>query len=352
MEFKINKNLIGSQHRTYIIAELSANHNHDFDIAVKTIEAAKKAGADAIKLQTYTADTITIDSDNEHFKLKDGLWQGRTLYNLYQEAYTPWEWQPKLKQVAEEQGLDCFSSPFDFTAVDFLEKMNVPAYKIASFEITDIPLIAYAAEKGKPMIISTGIARLSDIELAVNTCKKAGNHQIALLKCTSAYPTPLNEVNLANIPTLARTFGTVIGLSDHTLTTAIPVAAVTLGARIVEKHLILDKNLGGPDAAFSLNPQEFSEMVASIRQVEEAIGQNNYEYNKKMENSRKLSKSIFVVKDIKKGETFSTENIKVIRPGYGLHPSHYYEVLKKQAAHNLEKGTALDWDFIFKNKEL
>jgi pseudaminic acid synthase len=316
-------------------------------LAEKTIKAAAKAGADAIKLQTYTPDTITINCNNEYFKIRQGtLWDGKTLYQLYQEAYTPWEWQPKLKKIAEKLGLEFFSTPFDKTAVDFLEKMNVPAYKVASFEITDIPLIEYISSKGKPIIISTGIATLSDIEEAINTCKRMGNDQIALLKCTSAYPTSLNEVNLRTMPHLAETFKTVVGISDHTLTISVPIAAVALGAKIIEKHFILDRNLGGPDAAFSLEPKEFEAMVKAVREVEKALGDVRYELTDRIKRNREFSKSLFVVEDIKLGEPFTEKNVKSIRPGYGLHPRYYREVLGKKARKNIKKGTPLSWDLV------
>jgi pseudaminic acid synthase len=345
--FRISTRVISERKPTFIVAELSANHLQNLELAARTIKAAHKAGADAIKLQTYTPDTITINSEKEYFRIKQGTsWDGKTFYELYQEAYTPWEWQPKLKKIAEELGLICFSTPFDKTAVDFLEEMNVPAYKIASFEITDIPLIEYVASKGKPVIISTGIATLSDIEEAVNACRKVGNNQIALLKCTSAYPTPLEEVNLKTIPNLAETFKTVVGLSDHTLTVSIPVAAVALGARIVEKHFILDRSFGGPDAAFSLEPQEFKAMVRAIREVEKALGEVKYELTDEMKKSRAFSRSLFVVKDIKAGETFTEENVKSIRPGFGLHPKYLEDILGKKARKSVKKGTPLNWDLI------
>ncbi|OEU41773.1 pseudaminic acid synthase [Methanosarcina sp. Ant1] len=347
MEIKIGNRSIGNSKHAFIIAELSANHLHNFDLAVKTIKAIKEAGADAVKLQTYTADTITIDSENEYFRIKQGtLWDGNTLYKLYQEAYTPWEWQPELKKIAEDLGLVCFSSPFDKTSVDFLEKMNVPAYKVASFEITDIPLIEYIASKGKPVIISTGIATLADIEEAVNACKRMGNDQIALLKCTSAYPAPLEDVNLNTIPNLKDTFKTVIGLSDHTLGISVPIAAVALGAKIVEKHFILDRSLGGPDAAFSLEPQEFKAMVEAVRDVEKALGEVNYELTDKMKKSREFSRSLFVVEDVKKGELFTDKNVRSIRPGFGLHPKYLNHVLGKTSKKYLKKGTPLNWDLI------
>ena len=347
MQIKLIGKKIGKNNPIFIIAELSANHLQKFDNAVKLIKAAKEAGADAVKLQTYTPDTITIDCDNEYFQIKQGtLWDGQTLHELYKKAYTPWEWQPKLKKIAEEEGLICFSSVFDKTSVDFLEKINVPAYKIASLEITDIPLIEYVASKGKPVIISTGIATLSDIEEAVNACKKMGNNQIALLKCVSAYPTPLEDINLRNIPNLADTFNTVVGLSDHTLGISVPIASVALGACIIEKHLTLDRSLGGPDAAFSLEPEEFKAMVKSIREVEKALGEVSYELTEKMKKSREFSRSLFVVKDMKAGEVFTEENIRAIRPGYGIHTRFLKNVIGQEATRNIERGTPLDWKLI------
>ena len=326
---------------------MSANHLQKFDNAVKIIKAAKEAGADAVKLQTYAPDTITIDCDNEYFQIKQGtLWNGQTLYKLYKKAYTPWEWQPKLKKIAEEEGLIFFSSVFDKTAVDFLEDMDVPAYKIASLEITDIPLIEYVASKGKPLITSTGIATLSDIEEAVNACKRMGNEQIALLKCVSVYPTPLEDINLRTIPNLADTFKTVVGLSDHTLGISVPIASVALGACIIEKHLTLDRKLGGPDAAFSLEPDEFKAMVKSVREVEKALGEVSYDLTEKMKKSRELSRSLFVIKDIKAGEIFTEENIRSIRPGYGLHPRYLKNILGKKSAQAIKKGTPLEWELI------
>ncbi|MEW6003019.1 MAG: pseudaminic acid synthase [Nitrospirota bacterium] len=345
--FTIGKHSVGEDSPVFIVAELSANHRQKFDFAVETIKAMKESGADAVKLQTYTPDTITIDSDNEYFQIKQGtLWDGKTLYQLYQEAYTPWEWQPKLKEIAEDLGLICFSSPFDKSAVDFLEKMDVPAYKIASFEITDIPLIEYIASKGKPVIISTGIATLLDIEEAVKACKKMGNDQIALLKCTSAYPTPLEEVNLKTILNLTETFRTVVGLSDHTLGISVPIAAVALGAKIIEKHFILDRKLSGPDAAFSLEPEEFKAMVNAVREVEKAVGEVSYELTEKMKKGREFSRSLFVVKDVKAGELFTEENVRSIRPAFGLHPRYLNDVLGKKAKVNIKKGTPLHWDLI------
>jgi pseudaminic acid synthase len=349
MCLEIANRKIGKNFPVFIIAEMSANHLQKFDNAVKIIKAAKEAGADAIKLQTYTPDTITIDCDKDYFQIKQGtLWDGQSLYELYKKAYTPWEWQPKLKEIAESEGLIFFSSVFDKTAVDFLEKINVPAYKIASFEITDIPLIEYAASKGKPTIISTGIATLSDIEEAVNACKRMGNDQIALLKCTSAYPAPLEEINLNTIPNLADTFKTVVGLSDHTLGISVPIASVALGACIIEKHLTLDRKLGGPDAAFSLEPAEFKEMVKSVREVEKALGEVSYDLTEKMKKSCEFSRSLFIVKDMMAGEIFNEDNVRSIRPGYGLHPKYLKEILGKRAAQDIKKGTPVGWNFIGK----
>lgn len=344
---KIGKIEVNGQSPVFIVAELSANHNQDFDIALKTIAAAKQAGADAIKLQTYTPETLTIDCDNEYFQIKQGtIWDGETLYSLYKKAYTPWEWQPKLKKYAEGLGLLCFSSPFDKTAVDFLEKLNVPAYKVASFEITDIPLIEYIASKGKPVIISTGIATFGDIEAAIAACERMGNHEIALLKCTSAYPAPVEEMNLLTIPDMITKFGTVVGLSDHTLGDTVAISAVALGAQIIEKHFILDRKIGGPDAEFSMEPEEFGRMVKSIRTVEEALGNISYELTEMIKKSRSFSRSLFVVKDIARGDVFTEENIRSIRPGYGLHPKYIHEIIGKKASKNITLGTPLNWDLI------
>lgn len=344
---KIGDKTIGGNSPTFIIAEMSANHLQSFDNAVKIIKEAKKAGADAIKLQTYTPDTITIDCDNEYFQIKqDTIWDGTTLHKLYQTAYTPWEWQPKLKKIAEEEGLICFSSPFDKTAVDFLENMNVPAYKIASFEITDIPFIEYIASKGKPVIISTGIATLSDIEEAVNTCKRMGNEQVALLKCTSAYPSPLEDINLNTMPNIRETFKTIVGLSDHTLGHSVAVGAVALGAKIVEKHFTLSRADGGPDSAFSMEPEEFKNMVKSIREIEKALGEVSYDLTYKMRRSREHSRSLFIVKDVKAGEELNEENVKSIRPGFGMHPRYLSQILGKKLKTDIKKGTPLSWDLI------
>ncbi len=344
---KIEHKLIGESNPVFVVAELSGNHLQKFDLAVKTIKAMKESGANAVKLQTYTPDTITIDCDNDYFKIKQGtLWDGKTLYQLYKEAYTPWEWQAKLKEIAEDLGLICFSSPFDKTAVDFLENMNVPAYKVASFEITDIPLIEYMASKGKPVIMSTGIATLSDIEEALNACKKVGNEQIVLLKCTSAYPAPIEKANLLTIPNMKETFGVKVGLSDHTLGSSVAIASVALGAKVIEKHFILDRKLGGPDAVFSMEPDEFKHMVKSVREVEKALGKVTYDLTDKQKKSRVFSRSLFVVKDVKKGEIFTEDNIRSIRPGYGLPLKYFKEILGKRASKDLIRGTPFIWEFI------
>jgi len=325
--------------QTIIIAELSANHNNDFDLAVRTIQAMAEAGADAVKVQTYRPESLTIDLDTGFFAPRtEGLWKGYTPWKLYTEAAMPYEWQPKLKKVAKDLGLVFFSSPFDFEAVDFLASMPVPMYKIASLEITDIPLIAYAASKGKPMIISTGVAKEQDIQLAIEACRKEGNNQITLLKCTSQYPATIEQANLLTIPDMRQRFGVEVGVSDHTMGSMVPVVAVSLGATVVEKHFILDRKLGGPDSAFSMEPHEFKEMVQAVRQAESALGQVTYKVSETDKNRRR---SLFVVKDIKAGEILTEQNIRSIRPGYGLHPKHYKEVLGKNAKVDLEQGSAL-----------
>jgi pseudaminic acid synthase len=339
---QIGDKTIGQDQPCFIIAELSANHNGSLEIAIETIRAAKKAGADAIKLQTYTADTLTIDCDNEYFQIGHGtLWDGKTLYQLYGEAYTPWEWHAELFKVAREEGLICFSSPFDETSVDFLENLSVPAYKIASFEIQDIPLIKYAAAKGKPMIISTGIAELKDIELAIATCESVGNDDIIILKCTSSYPAPLELANLLTIPDLKERFHVEVGFSDHTFGYTAPVVARTLGACVIEKHFIIDKSIGGPDAAFSLDFDEFKEMVDAVRDTEKLLGTVTYELAGKVKDNKKFARSLFVVKDIGKGEIITTENVRSIRPGYGLHPKYFEQILGKAVNTDLKRGIPL-----------
>ncbi len=329
-----------------IIAELSANHGHNLEIAKETIRAAKRAGANAIKLQTYTADTITIDCNKDDFIIKGTIWEGQKLYDLYQEAYLPWEWHAELFKTASEEGLICFSSPFDKTAVDFLEQFEVPAYKIASFEITDIPLIEYAASKGKPMIISTGIATEEDIQLAVDTCRAVGNNDIILLKTSSQYPAKIEDANLRMIPDLARRFGVLSGLSDHTTGELVPIIATSLGAKVIEKHFILDKAIGGPDASFSLDEKEFTQMVNAVRNTEKALGKIDYTLSEKARNSRIFARSLYVVKDLKKGEIITEDHVRSIRPGYGLHPKYLKDILGKRVNLDLEKGMRFDIKFI------
>ena len=331
----------------FIIAELSANHGGDIDIARQTIKAAKRAGADAIKLQTYTADTITLNVKNDYFKIKQGtVWDGKYLYDLYKEASLPWSWHKELFRDAKEAGLVCFSTPFDKTAVDFLEELDNPIYKIASFEITDIPLIEYAASKGKPMIISIGIADVSDIELAIETCRKAGNDQITILKCTSEYPASPEDANLLTIPDIVKKFGVKTGLSDHTLGIEAPVAAVALGAKVIEKHFILNKAIGGPDAHFSLDEEEFAGMVLAIRNTEQLLGKVDYEMTEKKKRSREFSKSIFICEDIKDGDILTEKNVRVVSPGFGLHPKYFKDILGKQVNRDVEKGTPLNFNLI------
>ncbi len=320
----------------FIIAELSANHNNDFDLAVKTIEAMAKSGANAVKVQTYTADSLALDVDNEYFgPKKEGLWKGIRPYELYQEASMPYEWQPKLKKITEDLGMVFFSSPFDLDGVDFLESIDCPIYKIASFEITDIPLIEYAASKGKPMIISTGVAELEDIQLAVGACKKVGNTDITLLKCTSQYPAKIDEANLLTIPDIKKRFDVKVGVSDHTMGSVVPMVAVSLGATVVEKHFILDRKLGGPDSAFSMEPYEFKKMVDDVRKVESSLGQVNYEV---LEKDKLRRRSLFAVKDIEEGELFTEDNVKSLRPGNGLHPQFLKNIIGKESKMKFKKG--------------
>ena len=333
---------ISKEEKVFIIAELSANHNGSLDVAKETVRAAKRAGADCIKLQTYTADTLTIESKKDDFKISSGsIWDKRTFYDLYQEAYTPWEWHKELMETAKEEGIICFSSPFDKTAVDFLEKLNVPAYKIASFEITDIPLIEYVASKGKPIILSTGIAEEADIELALDACRRMGNNDIALLKCTSSYPAPIEEANMSMVKDLAERYNVISGLSDHTIGSTVPIVATCFGAKIIEKHFILDRTIGGPDASFSMNEQEFKSMVTAVRETEKAIGVINYTLTKKQLKGKDFSRSLYVVENIKNGDLITEKNIRSIRPGFGLHPKYYNKVLGKKVKRNLEKGDRL-----------
>ncbi len=336
--FEISPN----SNKVFVIAELSANHNGSLENALAHVKAAKQTGADAIKLQTYTADTITIDAKTDDFRLKQGtIWDGKYLHELYKEAYTPWEWHQQIFDAAKAEGLICFSSPFDFTAVDLLEKLNAPAYKIASFEITDIPLIEYTASKGKPIIISTGIAEEEDIQLAVDACHRVGNKQIILLKCTSSYPAPINEANMIMIPDLVKKFGVMAGLSDHTMGATVPVVATAFGAKVIEKHFIIDRSIGGPDASFSMNVEEFTAMVKAVREAEQAVGVVDYHLTAKQKSGREFSRSLYIVKDVKAGDKVTADNVKSIRPGYGLHPKHYTEVLGKVFKTDFEKGTRL-----------
>jgi pseudaminic acid synthase len=333
---------VSDESSVFIIAELSANHNGSLDTALQTIKAAKRAGADAIKFQTYTADTITLDVKSDDFKLKQGtIWDGKYLYELYQEAYTPWEWHEQLFKAAKAEGLICFSSPFDRTAVDLLVKLDSPAYKIASFEITDIPLIEYVASKGKPVIISTGIAGEEDIALALNACRRQGNNQLALLKCTSSYPAPIDEANMIMVQDLKSRYGVVSGLSDHTMGITVPVVATAFGARIIEKHFILDRAIGGPDASFSLNEAEFKTMVTAVREAELAIGKIDYSLTEKQKKGREFSRSLYAIRDINKGEVFSDKNVGSVRPGFGLHPKYYKQIIGSKAKTDFKKGDRL-----------
>lgn len=343
---EIHHRKIGRGHPTYIIAEISANHTQDYNKAVKLIEVAKGAGADAVKLQTYTPDTMTIDCNNTHFRIKGTPWKGRTLYELYGEAYTPWDWQPGLKKIAEDLGIDFFSTPFDETAVTFLETLDVPVYKIASFESVDIPLLRRVAETGKPVIMSTGMATCAEINEAVETLRNGGNHQLALLKCTSAYPAPPEEMNLTTIHDMAERFGVPVGLSDHTLSTTIPVASLALGTCIIEKHLTLDREYPGPDSAFSLEPDEFRVMVSAIRTTEKALGCVTYGTSAREAESRIFRRSLFLVEDVKKGETFSRKNVRSIRPGNGLHTRYLGEIIGQPASRDIRRGTPLAWDLV------
>jgi len=336
--------------RVFIIAELSANHNGSLDIAIETIRAAKRAGADAIKFQTYTADTITLDCKTDDFRIKGTIWDGKYLYDLYKDAYTPWKWHEELFRVANEEGLICFSSPFDKTAVDLLENLNNPIYKIASFEITDIPLIEYVASKGKPIIISTGIAGVEDIELALDACRKMGNEHIVLLKCTSNYPAPIEEANLVMIADLAERFNVVSGLSDHTMGITVPIVATVLGAKVIEKHFIIDQSIGGADASFSLNEEEFTSMVKAVREAELAVGKIDYSLNDKKLKSREFSRSLYVAKDIKAGEVITEMNVRSVRPAYGLHPKYLSDILGKIIVRDIKRGEPLKLEYIKKYK--
>lgn len=331
--------------KTFIIAELSANHNGSKQTAIDSIRAAKQAGADAIKIQTYTADTLTLDCDKPEFLAGD-LWKGEKLYDLYKRAYTPWEWHEEIFKVAHEEGLVCFSTPFDKTAVDLLESLNSPIYKIASFEITDIPLIQYIASKHKPIILSTGIAMEEDIELALNTIRKEGSNDITLLKCTSAYPAPIEDANLLTIPDMKKRFSVKVGLSDHTEGNIVPIAAVALGAEVVEKHFIIDRSIGGPDSAFSMEALDFKQMVDDIRKVEAALGSANYPTDPAVIKGRNGARSLYVAQPMKKGDVITEENVRSVRPGYGLHPKYLPELIGRKVKSDLEIGDRMSWEIV------
>lgn len=346
-ELMIDGKKLSDKSDTYIIAEMSANHLHNLDRAKRIIDVAKECGADAIKLQTYRPDTITIDCRGPEFMATPGSpWENMNLFELYKEAYTPWEWHGELMNYAKKVGITCFSSPFDLTAIDLLEELNVPAYKIASFELNDIPLIKKAAMTGKPIIMSTGIADMSDIELALRTCKEARNDKVILLKCVSEYPTPYEEINLRTLTNMSETFDCVVGVSDHSFGSAVAVAGVALGARVIEKHLTLSRKDGGPDGTFSMEPQEFKNMVTDIRNVEKALGKVTYELTEKQKKSKGRSRSLYVVSDIKKGEIFTPDNMRSIRPGYGLHTKYYKDIIGKRASCDIKKGTAMKWNYV------
>lgn len=351
MKIKIGNREIGDNTPVYIIAEMSGNHAGSIENAKALIHAAKEAGADCIKIQTYTPDTITINCDNDYFRIADGTWKGENLYQLYGKAYTPWEWQAELKAEAERVGIDFFSTPFDCSAVDFLEGLGVEFYKIASFELVDIPLIKYVASKGKPIIMSTGMATLAEIDEAVQTIREQGNEQIALLRCASAYPAITDEMNLRTMQNMAETFGVPVGLSDHSMGSVGAVTAVALGAKIIEKHFCLDRAIENPDASFSMNPQEFKQMVSDIRQAEKALGKVCYGTTKQEESSIVFRKSVFFVKDIKQGEKITPDNIRVIRPGYGVKPKYYEELLGQIALCDIKRGMPMRLEYIGVNHE-
>jgi pseudaminic acid synthase len=344
---EINKHQIGPGFPVYVVAEISANHNQDFKQAVRLVRAAKEAGVDAVKLQTYTPDTLTIKCDNEYFRIGKGtIWEGKTLYDLYEEAYTPWDWQPKLKKIANDLGIDLFSTPFDKTAVDFLEKMDVPAYKIASFELVDISLIQYIARTGKPILLSTGMATLKEIDEAVTAAREAGCNEIALLKCTSAYPADPAEMNLRTIPHLAEAFGVPVGLSDHTLGIAVSVTAVALGASVIEKHFTLNRKDGGVDASFSLEPLEMGALVCETNQAWQALGRVSYGPTDQEKNSLVYRRSLYITRDLKSGDVLTRDNVRAIRPGHGLPPKYLDVILGKKVNRDVQKGTPLEWEIL------
>ena len=344
---KIGERFIGPGHPTFIVAEMSGNHNQSFQRALELIHAAKDAGADAVKLQTYTPDTLTIDCDNEYFRIKAGnTWGGKTLYELYKKTYTPWEWQPRLKEEADKIGLPLFSTPFDRTAVDFLKRMDIPAFKIASFELVDILLVKYIAQDGKPIIMSTGMATLAEIEEAVRTVRENGDSPLILMKCVSDYPADPADMNLRTIPNMSETFGVAVGVSDHTLGNKVAIAAVALGACVIEKHLTLSRAEGGPDASFSLEPDEFGELVEAVRLTEKALGEIFYGPADSELKSRIFRRSLCVVEDIESGEQFTHENVRSIRPGYGLHTRYLDEIIGRCAGQDIKRGTPLSWSHI------
>lgn len=346
-EIEIGDKVISNESPVYIVAEMSGNHNMDFERAKEIIYRSKCAGADAVKIQTYTADTITLDCDNEFFKIKHGtLWDGETLYSLYQKAYTPWEWQAELFKYAHEVGIELFSSPFDKSAVDFLEKIGVKAYKVASFEINDIPLLQRIARTGKPIIIATGIAELADIELAINTCKKEGNNKIILLKCTSAYPTPYDEVNINMLKTLRQTFGCIVGVSDHTFGSVVPILSVGMGGKMIEKHVTLKRSDGGTDAEFSMEMCEFENMCKQVRIAEQAMGIERYYLTESQKMERHFSRSLFVTENIKSGDILTDDNIRSVRPGDGMHTKYFSQIIGKKVNRDIEKGTPMEWKYI------
>lgn len=346
MDLKIGNRLIGKGQPAYIIAEMSANHAGSIENAKRIIRAAKESGADCVKIQTYTPDTITIDCDNEYFQINKGTWKGENLYQLYGKAYTPWEWQKELLEEAKKVGIDFFSTPFDFSSVDFLEEIGVEFYKIASFELVDLPLIRYVASKKKPMIMSTGMSTLGEIEAAVKTAKEAGNDQIALLRCASAYPAITDQMNLKTMVNMAEVFNVPVGLSDHSMGSVGAVTAVALGASIIEKHFCLDRAMENPDSVFSMNPEEFSSMVRDIRQAQRAIGTVSYGPTEQEASNIVFRRSVFCVKDIKKGEEITTENIRIIRPGYGMEPKYYEEVLGQRALRDIKRGTPMELSMV------
>ncbi len=346
-EIKIGNRTISEASPVYIVAEMSGNHNMDFNRAKEIIYRSKCAGADAVKIQTYTADTITLDCDNEYFQIKHGtLWDGDTLHSLYEKAYTPWEWQEDLFKYAHEVGIELFSSPFDLSAVDFLENIGVSAYKVASFEINDIPLLQKIARTGKPIIIATGIAKLADIELAIETCKKEGNNQIILLKCTSAYPTPYDEVNVKMMKTLRELFDCIVGVSDHTFGAVVPILSVGMGGKMIEKHVTLKRSDGGTDSEFSMEMHEFEDMCKQVRMAEQAMGVRKFYLTESQKMERHFSRSLFVAKDIKAGELLTEDNIKSVRPANGMHTKYYEEIIGKKVNQNIRKGTPMDWKYI------